>query len=262
MIAGSICAFYRGQPLKDWLSFCDKFGIPGIIGSVDGQPGSEPWVAMESAVASIVTDWAAVKSHGDTIEILETKRGGGALPFLPLIDYLDQRIAVLWRGADLSTLAMGGAAVGASLQGDETAVLIEDDAALITETLNDQLDRHVIAYHFGDAAASEPLAYFKLLPPKRQSLDAELKIDDFLLRAGAPLAQRATLERYGRPTPDAGDDLLTPPAPVQSFNGSGNFGGSELANSAGLDATRQAVRDAVAHTLDPLRDAIARRLRR
>lgn len=249
MIAGSICAFYRGQPLKDWIAFCDKFGIPGVIGSVDGQPGSDAWLAMETAVASIVTDWAAVKSHGDTIELLETKGGAAALPHPPLMAYLDKKIIVLWLGADLATQSAGNEAVGASLQGDETDTLVEDDAALISETLNEQVDRFVLQWHFGDGVT--PLAYFRLQAPKKRNITTELAVDDWLLRSGAPVTVRSILERYGRPVPEAGDELLTPPAPAAPA-GPWGFG-----NDADPQAT--ALRAEVAAALQPIRDAIAAR---
>ncbi len=211
MPAASLAAYFKTLPLRDWLVFCEKYGIPGVLGSTDASPGSPQWEAMETAVAAVIGDWSAVKSHGDEIQLLEAKGGASALPFPPLVEYLDRKIAMLWRGADLSTMSKGGQGVGASLQGDESAMLAEDDATWISETLNEQIDRTVLRWHFGDSV--EPLAYFRLVPPKRQNVDADLKVDAWLLSAGAPMAIKATLERYSRPMPDAGEDLLKAPAP-------------------------------------------------
>jgi hypothetical protein len=156
----SILDVLRGLPLKDWAAFSEKFGMPGVLGKTGAAVDSKEWKAMETAVQSLMNDWAAVASQSDTIELLETKSGGTNLPFPPLLEYCDRAIAARWRGADLSTISQGNEGVGASLQGDDTDLILEDDAAMITEALNERVDRYVIEYVFGPE--TEIKAYFKL----------------------------------------------------------------------------------------------------
>jgi phage gp29-like protein len=157
----SVIWTFKNMPLKDWVRYSEKFGMPGVLGKSGASPGSEQWNAMVTAAKSLMNDWVAVVGGGDTIELLEVKNGGANLPFPPLVDYCDRALAARWRGADLSTISKGDQAVGASLQGDETDLLLEDDAQLISETLNEQVDRYVLEYTFG--AGVEIKAYFKLL---------------------------------------------------------------------------------------------------
>jgi hypothetical protein len=110
---------------------------------------------------------------------------------------MDRALAAIWRGADLSTLsANSGQGQGASLQGDESALLLEDDAQIVTEALNAQVDIWVLRYLFGPRVV--PRAYFKLLPPRRQNVEQDLRVDEFLVRTGAPLSIADACERYGR----------------------------------------------------------------
>jgi phage gp29-like protein len=226
MIPTAVAYLYKTFALRDWLVFCEKFGLPGVLGSTDAQPGTPQWTAMEDAVGSLINDWAAVKNKSDEIALLETKASGSTLPFLPLIEFMDRKIAALWRGADLSTISQGQEGAGASLQGDESDLLLEDDAAWVEETLAD-LSRRFIENQFGD---EEPLAYLKLSTPKRRQVDADDKAIRLCLDAGIPLAVDATRERLGLPKPDADDEVLKAPPAGMPQDGPGAPEGVQIAN--------------------------------
>jgi phage gp29-like protein len=209
----SVINTLKSFPLKDWATYSEKFGLPGVLGKTSAAVDSPEWEAMEKAVESLMNDWAAVASNTDQIELIETKGGTANLPFPPLVEYCDRAMAVLWRGADLSTLSQGQAGVGASLQGDETDLLLEDDAQRISETLNEQVDKFVLRYAFGRDV--ERLAYIKILPPSKDQFDKEIKIDDFMIRNQIPLSLSALYERYGRAQPAPADAIIRQPVQPQ-----------------------------------------------
>jgi phage gp29-like protein len=210
----SVGYIFKSLPLKDALALCEKFGMPGLIANTSAPRGSEEWEALKAAVADYGQDFGIVTSQGEQITTVPASMAGQA-PQLPLVEYWDKQIASLWRGADLSTISGQGGSpgTGASLQGEESQILTEDDAATFTETLNEQLDRQVIAYFFGPD--TEPLAWFKLIPPKRQNTTVDLQVDEFLIKHRFPVSRSDVAERYGRAPADDDDELLTAPvAPV------------------------------------------------
>lgn len=198
----------RGS-LQDWAAFLEKFGTPGVLGRCHAGKDTDEAEQMETAVAQLMNDWAAVLFGEDEITLLETKGAGGDKAFAAMVEYIDRMIAAIWRGADLSTISQGQAGVGASLQGDESDLLTEDDANLITETLWDQVDRYVLQYCLG--VTESPKAYIKILPPKRQNVDQDLQVDEFLMRHRFPRSVDDVAELYGRPIPDADAELLQAP---------------------------------------------------
>lgn len=204
MEACSVCYVYKGLSLKDWIGFNEKFGIPVLHLKTDAAKGSKEWNDMVEAGQDYLNNLAVVTSRSDEITLIEVSKAGD-VPFQPLVDKMDQANTALWRGGDLGTTSKKDHA-GASLQSDETGILEQDDAALISETLNLQVDRYVIEYQFG----VKPLAYIKILTSKKQDVPAELQIDQFLLSAGAPISIENALERYGREMPKDGEALLTP----------------------------------------------------
>jgi hypothetical protein len=151
-----------------------------------------------------------VTNNGATLEKVDMSVAG-ELPYPPLVERMDRAMAAIWRGADLSTMSAGsGDGTGASLQGDESALLEQDDCRWISETLSRQIDRRVIEYRFGRGV--KPLAYIKIKSTNRRNVDQDLKVDEALNRMGAPLAIAATLERYDRPMPGPDDAVLPRPA--------------------------------------------------
>jgi hypothetical protein len=251
MEACSVAYMFKHLPLKDWLIYCEKHGMPGVQGKTSAAKGSEQWNALVEAVAAICRDFSVVTSEGDKIEKIDLTTEG-ELPYPKIVERMDRAMASLWRGADLSTMSAGqGQGQGASLQGDESHNLECDDAALASETLQ-RVSRHVIEYTFGYGVL--PLAYLKVVVPPKQDVDRDLKIDTFLRDSGAPLGVEATLERYGRTLPDKTDSLLqrriSPQAvPEQTEEALAN----ELEDKARIELAR-----ALATDLQPVRERIAR----
>jgi phage gp29-like protein len=212
MEACSIAYMFKNMALKDWVSYSDKYGSPGVLGQTNAAKGSEAGEALKAAVASFGQNWSGVIYGADgsikePISII-TARGEGTLPFPALVERVDRAMASLWRGCDLSTLSADNK--GASLQQDESDILLEDDAAMISETLQLYIDRWVIWQKFG----VKPLAYSRIVVPESKNVALDLQVDQLLLRAGARLGERERLEYYGRPLISDDDLPLHNPATI------------------------------------------------
>jgi len=226
MEATSIAVLFKSLPLKAWLVFCDKAGMPGLHGQTDAQPGSKEWDKFRDAIASFGEDWALITSLAAKITPLDLK-AGGQLPHPPLVDRMDRAISRIWRCADLGTMSKDGSAVGANPQESETEIFAAADAKLISETLNWYFDRWVIRYRFG----VEPLAYFKLKPRVKVDEALQLKVDAALISWGVEIGKNDLRERYGRTEPGAGDELASAPA-VPIAPPAGDPAGQTFANEA------------------------------
>lgn len=198
---------------RDMIALSERFGMPIPLAKTDAPIGSEAWEAAKDAVGNLMNEFSAVVGMNTVIELLKAEVGAGQLPMPWIIERCDQYISALWRGADLATLSKGGHAgggkqIGASVQKDEGGILEGDDAVVISETLNENIDRYVIEYTFGEGV--EPLAYFKVRRPEQKDAKLDLEIDDWMVAHGLPLGVDATLERYGREKPDEADELIKP----------------------------------------------------
>lgn len=210
MEPSTVAYLYKRMALGDWVNFNERFGFP-IMDATTSDPVDSPgWTSLSEAVAALGRESSIVRSQGTTLAAIEVK-GTGEAPFNPLIERMDRALSRIWRGADLSTVSSGeGSGRGASLQGDESDILEDDDIALVNEALNDGLDRRVIEWTFGEGVA--PLAYIRIVKPRVADHTTDVLVDTFLVSNGAPLPVGPTMERYGRPMPKDGEPVLTKPA--------------------------------------------------
>jgi phage gp29-like protein len=204
MVASSTAWMFKHISLDDWLRCSQRNGRPALGGISAAARDSAEWNALEQAVADILEGQAVVHSAADKVEVLDLM-AGGHIPFPELVERIDRMLASLWRGADLSTMSRDRG-YGASLQEKETCALEEDDAEMLTETLNRYVDEWVIRHVFGPD--EKPLARVKVLVTPRECTTEDLRVDEFLLRHGAPLSLQETMNRYGRTLPKSGEPVL------------------------------------------------------
>ncbi len=208
MVAASIGYLCKRNSLADWMAFSEKFGVPGVLGRTPHGKGTEGGNAMLEAVEAFTSDWAAVvygdESGGGKIELIEAK--AGAIPMPALVERVDRRLAALYRGADLSSISStSGQGTGASLQEKEAVILEMDDAIMVQEQLW-EIEKKVIAWHFG--AGTAPLAYIEFVIPEPEDLKLKLQAVKELVTMGAPVAMETALGMFGLPLPDATAELL------------------------------------------------------
>ena len=208
-IAAAICANLKRACLSDWAVFCERCGMPLIVGKTGAAFGSEQWNNLNDALAAIGRDARIQVDTGTDISALSTG-GSASQPYSPLVDWADRAIAALYRGADLSTISAGDA-TGASLQGDESQMLEHDACVRLSETLHEQVDKFVIRYVTG---GEEALATISIEPVKHPDTNANIAIDKHLVDLGVKLSKSDALQRYGRTEAVDPSDELKAPVPV------------------------------------------------
>lgn len=172
MLAGVLARMFKQLPLQDWLTYCDRHGMPAFIGKTTAAKGSKEWLEMSNAVAAIGSEYGAVVNVGDVIDVLDLK-GQGELPYEKLVDRMDRAQVMLWRGGDLSTISRSDG-VGSNPQQEEADDLDADNAAWVGETINRHLTNRALAWKFGTAAPV--LVELKLRTKSRDNLEKDLKI--------------------------------------------------------------------------------------
>lgn len=179
MFASSIAYLYKQLPMRDWLIYCERNGMPGIKAKTDAFPGTPQWESVCEAVRDFGAEFHAVFSEGTEMDAIDVSTRG-ELPYPALIERIDKMMSALWRGSDLSTISAADS-VGASAQWYESTLIEEDDAANIAETLNRQIDPQIVKFAHGDDV---PLAKFRLKLPDYGERKNELEIVERLCAVG------------------------------------------------------------------------------
>jgi phage gp29-like protein len=203
----SVAYGVKHYPLRDWLLYSSRFGLPGVQGLTDAVKGSKEWNDFCTAVQEFANNWITVTNRNAEIKLIEAAKGSSSLPFKDLVERSDRLYARCFRGGDLSTQSREGNTVsGASLQEQESNILLADCAQWATDTLNAGVDEPVIEYAFN----AQPKAWFKLIPPKQPNTDRDIKAMDFIVSHGGRVSQQTAHERLQIPQAQEKDELLRP----------------------------------------------------
>ena len=245
MKACCIAYLYKQMPLKDWLIYCGRHGMPGILGKTHAAYDSDEWQAMEYAVSNFSSEFSAVMSSNDSIDTVDAT-AQGELPHPLLVERMDRTMSAIWRGADLSTMSAGsGDGTGASLQGDEAEIIAASDSEMLSDTLRRTIDRVVIKWSCG---SDTPMAYFSVKGVTKDTTEQDLKLLDQVWRMGFPVTQEAIASRLNISVPDADETLLPPPTTPDpsafSSQPSSLFGGNAAPNPQGAAQQAAYNRDA------------------
>jgi phage gp29-like protein len=197
----SIAYLFKHLPLRDWLVYCERNGMPGIKCITDAFPGTAQWEEAKKAVESFGAEFHALVSSGSDLQAIDLG-SRGELPYPGLVERMDRAMATIWCGSDLSTLSRSSA-IGASLQSGERILLENEDAAMISETINEQVDKFVLAYLFGDAPVK---AYLRLRPTAQEEMLRDLEVYERLAKLGISLPENDLRERFAISLPENNSD--------------------------------------------------------
>ncbi|GAA5482063.1 phage portal protein family protein [Haloferula sargassicola] len=204
MLACAIASMFKRIPLQDWLTYCDRHGMPAFLGKTTAARGTQPWNDLFTAVTSIGSEFGAVVNQGDAIEVLDLTTKGD-LPYEKLIDRMDRACVMLWRGGDLSTISRRDG-VGANPQQEETDDLDADNASWVAETIDRQLSRTVLDWHFGPEAPQ--LAELRLRTKTRDNVEQDLKVLEAFQRIGVRISKSWALGKFGLQEADEDEEEL------------------------------------------------------
>jgi phage gp29-like protein len=257
MLAGTIARMFKQIPLQDWLTYCDRHGMPAFLGKTKSQKGTDGWNQMALAVGSMGAEYGAVINVDDVIDVLDLK-GQGELPYEKLVDRMDRAQVMLWRGGDLSTISRGGGAVGATPQSEETDELDADNAEWVSETLNRNLTNRVIRYHFGENAPI--LVELKLRTKTRDNVRQDLLTVDKAKSYGVRVSRPWFTKKFGVVEAEEGEAALgeTQELKTQDFKTQDAREETTALNETddALDGLMQALRTALAQDMKPIGDAL------
>lgn len=199
----SIAYLFKHLPLRDWLIYCERNGMPGVKGVTQARPGTPEWEIAREAVQNFGAEFHALMSAGTDIQAIDIS-GRGELPYPKLVERMDRAMAALWRGSDLTTLSQVHT-VGVTAQRSERDLLEEDDAQMISDTLHEQVDRCVLRYLAG---TEHPKAYFQLKASPNKNLNNDLNIIKTLWDMGVQLSLNDIREHFGINPPTNPEDCI------------------------------------------------------
>lgn len=267
-VTAAIIAMAKRLSWNDWILFSEKCGMPVVLGNTGAEEGTPAWNALLRAIHAIAPKTGILADIETQLQAVPFGGSNGQATYKELVETVDRAISALYRGGDLATMSSGGDGVGTNAQDGESELMDADGCAMVSETLNRQVERHVIRFTCGDF---EPLAGIVVNPPaETEDIDREIKIDSHLGEFGVRLSKKDMLTRYGRTEAANDADAAERNIPQQTpgLTGFANektyhehagqqiMGAGQRSPGTGLDGSSGDVLKAFAQDTGPAADAI------
>lgn len=203
-----ICAWwylFKNYSIKDWVIFCEVFGMPLRVGKYDTGASESDKEALWNAVKAIGTDAAGVISKATEIEFITGNNGTASSDLYEnLARFGNKEISKSILGSTLTADSDGkGSYALGNVHNDVRIDLINADCRAIASTIRTQLIRPYVGFNYGwDTPVPKYAGGFK-----SEDLKTHMEVlDKFADRMDIPVSH--VRKKYGIPEPQKDDEIL------------------------------------------------------
>jgi phage gp29-like protein len=142
---------FKHYAIKDWVIFCETYGMPLRLGRYDQGASSEDRAALLAAISSLGTDAAGIISKSTEIEFVEASQGSvkGDL-WKMLAEFCNGEISKAILGQTLTADVGESGSYAASKTHDGIRLdLLKADGRAEAATIRNQLIRPMVGFNFG-----------------------------------------------------------------------------------------------------------------
>jgi len=141
---------FKHYSLKDWVIFCEVFGMPLRIGKYDSGANKDDKDALIAAISSLGSDAAGIISKSTEIEFVDSVKQGKGDLYKQLADFCNAEVSKAVLGQTLTAQVGDTGSYAASNTHNEIRkdLLLADGRALVT-TIRNQLVRPLVGFNFG-----------------------------------------------------------------------------------------------------------------
>ena len=232
---------FKNYDLKDWVSFCEVYGMPLRLGTYDATASEKDKAALMDAIVRMGTDAAGIVPSGTDIKFIESNKQSSVDIYERLARFCDEQMSKAIVGQTL-TSDSGGSYAQSKTHNDVRQDLTEADCKAVMETVRRDLIRPLVEFNFGVQAH---VPYFILNATDTDDLKETAEIVNTLAAAGLEIPKSWLYKKFNIPAPENGEETIGPSPAVSGMAGTGQpgmFRGLKLKDD-GKEADGQQVLD-------------------
>ena len=232
---------FKNYDLKDWVSFCEVYGMPLRLGTYDATASEKDKAALMDAIVRMGTDAAGIVPSGTDIKFIEANKQSSVDIYERLARFCDEQMSKAIVGQTL-TSDSGGSYAQSKTHNDVRQDLTEADCKAVMETVRRDLIRPLVEFNFGVQAH---VPYFILNATDTDDLKETAEIVNTLAAAGLEIPKSWLYKKFNIPAPEDGEETIGPSPAVSGMAGTGQpgmFRGLKL-KADGKEADGQQVLD-------------------
>ena len=125
---------FKNYDLKDWVSFCEVYGMPLRLGTYDATASEKDKAALMDAIVRMGTDAAGIVPSGTDIKFIESNKQSSVDIYERLARFCDEQMSKAIVGQTL-TSDSGGSYAQSKTHNDVRQDLTEADCKAVMETV-------------------------------------------------------------------------------------------------------------------------------
>lgn len=195
---------FKNYDIKDWVSFCEVFGMPMRLGKYDPSASEDDKKALMDALINLGTDASGMYPTGTEIELKESNKQSSADIYEKLARFCDEQVSKCILGQTL-TSDSGGSYAQSRTHDEVRHDLIVADCKALASTLRRDLITPLVKFNFGDVKI--PTIRFDCEESK--DLSESAKTYDILInKLGLKISASHIYKKFSIPKPEDGEEVL------------------------------------------------------
>lgn len=199
---------FKNYTIKDWVSFCEVYGMPLRLGKYDQSASEDDKRELMDAIIRVGSDAAGIIPDTTAIEFKESNKTTSSEIYENLARYCDEQISKAVLGQTLTSDSGGGSYAQSKTHDKVRHDLTVADSRALAVTLRRDLIRPLVEYNFG-IDANLPFITFAAEDEEDQKEQAEI-LKTLACDLGLKIPSSYVYKKFSIPQPDQGDEVLGP----------------------------------------------------
>lgn len=199
---------FKNYDVKDWVAFCEVFGMPLRLGKYSAAASDDDKKALMEAIYSLGTDAAGIIPDSTIVEFIESQKTTSVEIYEKLARYCDEQISKAVLGQTLSSDSGGGSYAQGKVHNEVRHDLTVGDAKALAVTVRRDIIRPLVEYNFG-YDADVPFFTFDCQEAEDQKETVEI-YKTLACDMGLEIPKSHIYKKFNIPKPEDGEEVLHP----------------------------------------------------
>lgn len=199
---------FKNYDVKDWVAFCEVFGMPLRLGKYSAAASEEDKKALMEAIYSLGSDAAGIVPDSTMIDFIESQKTTSAEIYEKLARYCDEQISKAVLGQTLSSDSGGGSYAQGKVHNEVRHDLTVADAKALAVTIRRDIIRPLVEYNFG---YDVKIPFFTFDCQEAEDQKETVNIYKTLVcDMGLKIPESHIYKKFNIPKPEDGEKVLEP----------------------------------------------------
>lgn len=200
---------FKNYDLKDWVSFCELFGMPLRLGKYNPSASEEDKEALMRALVQIGTDAAGIIPDGTEIDFKESSKSTSINLYETLARFCDEQISKAVLGQTLTSDSGGGSYAQSKTHNEVRHDLTVADCKALAATIRRDVIRPLVLFNFGE---EKRIPHIRFDCEEAGDLKEMADIYEKLIcNMGIKVPTAHIYKKFSIPKPEDGEEVAAPP---------------------------------------------------